>query len=110
MKISMPLTEETKNIAFSFTPLIQAVGSLTKGSKTIEDVSGSIDLKSGMGILDGRFPVGTKVVAVVPNKLSPGFFTVEMSAPANAAAANAVLRFSPPTSSTGNSRGAAPVR
>jgi hypothetical protein len=63
-----------------------------------------------MVILDNRFPAATKVVAVVPNKAAVGFFTVEMSAPANAAGANAVLRFRPASSSAGNSRGAAPVR
>lgn len=110
LTISAPLTDDALNAVFAFTPLVQAVGTLAKDSKTIEDVSGSIDLKSGMSIMDGRFPPGTKVVAVVPNKLSPGFFTVEMSAPAASAAANAVLRFRPADSNTGNSRGGAPVR
>ena len=110
LTISAPLTADSASAVFAFTPLIQAVGSLTKDSKTIEDVSGSIDLRAGMAIMDGRFPPATKVVAVVPNKLSPGFFTVEMSAAASAAAANAVLRFRPADSSTGSNRGGAPVR
>jgi hypothetical protein len=79
-------------------------------SKIIEDVSGSIDVKTGMIVVDGRFPVATKVISVTPNKAAAGFFTVEMSAPANATAANSVLRFRPAASSTGNSRGAAPTR
>jgi hypothetical protein len=110
MKISAALTEDVTNVVFTFTPLIQAVGTLAKDSKTIEDVSGSIDLRSGMLIQDNRFPAGTKVVAVAPNKASPGFFTVEMSAPATAAGANSVLRFRPAGSSAGNNRSAAPTR
>jgi hypothetical protein len=63
-----------------------------------------------MLVQDARFPAATKIVAVTPTKGSPGFFSVEMSAPATAAAPNTVLRFRPAGSSTGNSRGAAPVR
>jgi hypothetical protein len=63
-----------------------------------------------MLIQDNRFPAGTKVVAVTPNKTSPGFFTVEMSAPATAAGANSVLRFRPAGSGAGSSRGGAPTR
>jgi hypothetical protein len=110
MTISVPVLEDSTNAVFAFTPLIQAVGSLTKDSKTIEDVSGSIDVRTGMIVLDGRFPAATKVVSVTPNKAAAGFFTVEMSAPASATAANSVLRFRPASSSTGNSRGAAPTR
>jgi len=110
MKISMPLTEETTNVAFSFTPLIQAVGTIAKDSKTIDDITGLVDLKSGMIVQDNRFPPGTKIVAIIPNKASPGFFTVEMSAPASAAGANVVLRFRPAGSGAGGSRGAAPTR
>ena len=110
LTLSAPLTEDSLSAVFAFTPLIQAVGTLAKDSKTIEDVSGSIDLRSGMQIQDNRFPAGTKVVAVTPNKASPGFFTVEMSAPATAAGANSVLRFRPAGSSAGNNRSAAPTR
>jgi hypothetical protein len=110
LTLSVPLTEDSLSAVFAFTPLIQAVGTLAKDSKTIEDVSGSIDLRSGMQIQDNRFPAGTKVVAVTPNKASPGFFTVEMSAPATAAGANSVLRFRPAGSSAGNNRSAAPTR
>jgi hypothetical protein len=110
MKISAPITEDSKNVVFTFTPLIQAVGSINKGSNSITEASGAIDIASGFIIQDGRFPVGTKVVSVTPSKTAPGFFTFEMSAPATAAAPNAVLRFRPAGSSTGNSRGAAPVR
>ena len=110
LTLSVPLTEDSLGAVFAFTPLIQAVGTLAKDSKTIEDVSGSIDLRSGMQIQDNRFPAGTKVVAVTPNKASPGFFTVEMSAPATAAGANSVLRFRPAGSSAGNNRSAAPTR
>ena len=110
LTISVPLTEDSLGAVFAFTPLIQAVGTLAKDSKTIEDVSGSIDLRSGMQIQDNRFPAGTKVVAVAPNKASPGFFTVEMSAPATAAGANSVLRFRPAGSSAGNNRSGAPAR
>ena len=110
LTLSVPLTEDSLGAVFAFTPLIQAVGTLAKDSKTIEDVSGSIDLRSGMQIQDNRFPAGTKVVAVAPNKASPGFFTVEMSAPATAAGANSVLRFRPAGSSAGNNRSAAPTR
>ena len=110
LTLSVPLTEDSLSAVFAFTPLIQAVGTLAKDSKTIEDVSGSIDLRSGMQIQDNRFPAGTKVVAVAPNKASPGFFTVEMSAPASAAGANVVLRFRPAGSSAGNNRSAAPTR
>jgi hypothetical protein len=110
LTISVPLTEDALNTVYAFTPLIQAVGTLAKASKTIEDVSGSIDLRSGMVIQDNRFPVGTKVVAVTPNKASPGFFTVEMSAPATAEGANSVLRFRPAGSGAGSNRGAAPTR
>ncbi len=110
LKISAPLTEDAVSTVYAFTPLVQAVGSLALNSKTIEDVSGSIDLRSGMGIMDGRFPVGTKVVAVVPNKLSPGLFSVEMSAPSSADAANALLKFRPSDSGAGNSRGGQPAR
>jgi hypothetical protein len=110
LTISVPLTEDALNTVYAFTPLIQAVGTLAKASKTIEDVSGSIDLRSGMVILDNRFPVGTKVIAVTPNKASPGFFTVEMSAPATAEGANSVLRFRPAGSGAGSNRGAAPTR
>jgi hypothetical protein len=110
LTISAPLTEDALNAVFAFVPLIQAVGTLAKDSKTIEDVSGSIDLRSGMLIQDNRFPAGTKVVAVTPNKTSPGFFTVEMSAPATAAGANSVLRFRPAGSGAGSSRGGAPTR
>ena len=110
LTISVPLTEDSLGAVFAFTPLIQAVGTLAKDSKTIEDVSGSIDLRSGMQIQDTRFPAGTKVVAVAPNKASPGFFTVEMSAPASAAGANVVLRFRPAGSGAGGSRSAAPTR
>lgn len=110
LTISVPLTEDALNSVYAFTPLIQAVGTLAKASKTIEDVSGSIDLRSGMLIQDNRFPVGTKVVAVTPNKASPGFFTVEMSAPATAEGANSVLRFRPAGSGAGSNRGAAPTR
>jgi len=110
LALSVPLTEDSLSAVFAFTPLIQAVGTLAKDSKTIEDVSGSIDLRSGMQIQDTRFPAGTKVVAVAPNKASPGFFTVEMSAPATAAGANSVLRFRPAGSSAGNNRSGAPAR
>ena len=110
LTLSVPLTEDSLSAVFAFTPLIQAVGTLAKDSKTIEDVSGSIDLRSGMQIQDTRFPAGTKVVAVAPNKASPGFFTVEMSAPATAAGANSVLRFRPAGSSAGNNRSGAPAR
>jgi len=110
LTLSVPLTEDSLGAVFAFTPLIQAVGTLAKDSKTIEDVSGSIDLRSGMQIQDNRFPAGTKVVAVAPNKASPGFFTVEMSAPASAAGANVVLRFRPAGSGAGGSRSAAPTR
>ena len=110
LTLSAPLTEDSLSAVFAFTPLIQAVGTLAKDSKTIEDVSGSIDLRSGMQIQDTRFPAGTKVVAVAPNKASPGFFTVEMSAPATAAGANSVLRFRPAGSSAGNNRSGAPAR
>ena len=110
LTLSVPLTEDSLSAVFAFTPLIQAVGTLAKDSKTIEDVSGSIDLRSGMQIQDNRFPAGTKVVAVTPNKASPGFFTVEMSAPATAAGANSVLRFRPAGSSAGNNRSGAPAR
>lgn len=110
MKISVPITDDVTNAVYTFTPLIQAVGSFNKDSKTINDVSGSVDLKSGMLIQDNRFPAGTKIISVTPVKGAVGFFTVEMSAPANAAGANAVLRFRPASSSAGNSRGAAPVR
>jgi hypothetical protein len=97
-------------VAFSFTPLIQAVGTIAKDSKTIDDITGLVDLKSGMIVQDNRFPPGTKIVAIIPNKASPGFFTVEMSAPASAAGANVVLRFRPAGSGAGGSRGAAPTR
>ena len=110
MAISAPITEDVTNGVFSFTPLIQAVGTLAKDAKTITEVSGSIDLKAGMVILDARFPAATSIVSVTPTKGAAGFFTVEMSAPATAAAANAVLRFRPSASTTGNSRGAAPAR
>jgi hypothetical protein len=110
LKISAVITEDSTNVVFAFTPLIQAVGTLAKDSKTIEDISGSIDLRSGMVIQDPRFPVGTKIVAVTPNKASPGLYTVEMSAPATAAGANSVLRFRPAGSSAGNNRSAAPTR
>lgn len=110
LALSVPLTEDSLNGVFAFTPLIQAVGTLAKDSKTIEDVSGSVDLRSGMVIQDNRFPVGTKVVAVTPNKTSPGFFTVEMSAPANAAAPNSVLRFRPAGSAASSNRSGAPAR
>ena len=104
------MAEDSTNAVFAFTPLIQAVGTLAKDSKVIDDVSGSIDLKPGMLILDARFPLATKVISVTPVKGAVGFFNVEMSAPATAAAPNAVLRFRPAASSTGNSRGAAPTR
>jgi hypothetical protein len=110
MKISTTITDDSTNVVFAFTPLIQAVGTFVKDSKVIEDVSGSIDLSSGMIIQDGRFPPGTKIVSVTPTKASPGFFTVEMSAPATAAGANSVLRFRPAGSGAGGSRGAAPTR
>ena len=110
MKISAPITEDLPNAVFTFTPLIQAVGTLAKDSKTIEDVSGSVDLTAGMFIQDGRFPAGTKVIKVTPSKAAAGFFTVEMSAPANTAADSAILRFRAPPSTTGNARGAAPTR
>ncbi len=110
LTLSVPLTEDSLSAVYAFTPLIQAVGTLAKDSKTIEDVSGSIDLRSGMLIQDNRFPAGTKVVAVTPNKTSPGFFTVEMSAPATAAGANSVLRFRPAGSGAGSNRGGAPTR
>ena len=110
MVISAPITEDVTNGVFSFTPLIQAVGTLAKDAKTITEVSGSIDLKVGMTIMDARFPADARIVSVTPTKGAVGFFTVEMSAPANAAAANAVLRFRPSASTTGNSRGAAPAR
>jgi hypothetical protein len=63
-----------------------------------------------MIIQDARFPAATTVISVTPIKASPGFFTVEMSAPATAAAANAILRFRAAPSTTGNSRSAAPTR
>ena len=110
LTISAPVLEEVTNVVFSFTPLIQAVGTLAKDSKVLDEVSGSVDLKAGMIIQDARFPVATKVVTVTPTKTSPGFFTVEMSAPATASAANALLRFRPAGSSTGNARGGAPAR
>jgi hypothetical protein len=110
MKISAALTEDSLSSVFSFTPLIQAIGTLTKDAKSIAEVSGSIDLKAGMTIVDARFPAATKVISVTPTKGVAGFFTVEMSAPATATAANAVLRFRPAASTTGNSRGAAPTR
>jgi len=110
MTISAQVTEDVTNAVFAFTPLIQAVGTLAKDSKTLSEVSGSIDLKAGMVVVDARFPVATKVISVTPVKGAAGFFNVEMSAPATATAANAVLRFRPASSSTGNSRGAAPVR
>ena len=110
MEISAALTDDSTNAVFAFTPLIQAVGSLAKDSKTISEVSGSVDLKVGMSILDNRFPAATKVVTVTPMKSNPGYFTIEMSAPATAAADNAVLRFRPAASSTGNQRGSAPAR
>ena len=110
LTISAPLTEDSLSAVFAFTPLIQAVGTLAKDSKTIEDITGSIDLRSGMQIQDNRFPAGTKIVAVTPNKASPGFFTVEMSAPATAAGANVVLRFRPAGSSVSSNRSGAPAR
>jgi hypothetical protein len=110
LTISAPLTEDSLSAVFAFTPLIQAVGTLAKDSKTIEDISGSIDLRSGMQIQDNRFPAGTKIVAVTPNKASPGLFTVEMSAPATAAGANVVLRFRPAGSSVSSNRSGAPAR
>ena len=110
LTISAPLTEDSLNAVYAFIPLIQAVGTLAKDSKTIEDVSGSIDLRSGMLIQDNRFPAGTKVISVTPVKTSPGFFNVEMSAPATAAGANSVLRFRPAGSGAGSNRGAAPTR
>jgi len=110
LTISAPLTDDSLNVVFAFTPLIQAVGTLAKDSKTIEDVSGSIDLRSGMQIQDNRFPAGAKVVSVAPNKTSPGFFTVEMSAPATAAGANSVLRFRPSGSGVASNRSGAPAR
>jgi hypothetical protein len=110
LTISAQLTEDALNAVYAFTPLIQAVGTLAKASKTIEDVSGSIDLRSGMLIQDNRFPAGTKVVSVTPNKTSPGFFTVEMSAPATAAGANTVLRFRPAGSGASSNRAGAPAR
>lgn len=110
LTISAPVTDDGVNAVYAFIPLIQAVGTLAKDSKQVEDVSGSIDLKPGMVILDARFPAATQVVAVTPNKAAAGFFTVEMSAPATAAGANVVLRFRPASSSTGNARGAAPAR
>jgi len=110
LTISAPLTEDSTNTVFAFMPLIQAVGTVAKDSKSITDVSGSIDLKPGMLILDARFPAGTKVVTVVPNKAPLGFFTVEMSAPATGAGANAVLRFRPAQTGSGSTRGAAPTR
>jgi hypothetical protein len=110
LTISAPLTEDSLSAVFAFTPLIQAVGTLAKDSKTIEDITGAIDLRSGMIIQDNRFPAGTKVVAVTPNKASPGFFTVEMSAPATAAGANVVLRFRPAGSGAGSNRAGAPTR
>jgi hypothetical protein len=110
LTISAQLTEDALNAVYAFTPLIQAVGTLAKDSKTIEDVSGSVDLRSGMLIQDNRFPAGAKVVSVTPNKASPGFFTVEMSAPANAAGANAVLRFRPIGSGATSNRAGAPAR
>ena len=63
-----------------------------------------------MQIQDNRFPAGTKIVAVTPNKASPGLFTVEMSAPATAAGANVVLRFRPAGSSVSSNRSCAPAR
>ena len=110
LTLSAPLTEDSLSAVYAFVPLIQAVGTLAKDSKTIEDVSGSIDLRSGMLIQDNRFPVGAKIVSVAPNKASPGFFTVEMSAPATAAGANSVLRFRPAGSGAGSNRGGAPTR
>ncbi|PHX80391.1 MAG: hypothetical protein CK541_00240 [Opitutia bacterium] len=110
LTISAPVLEEVTNVVFSFTPLIQAVGTLAKDSKVLDEVSGSVDLKAGMIIQDARFPVATKIVTVTPTKTSPGFFTVEMSAPATASSANALLRFRPAASTTGNSRGGAPAR
>ena len=110
LTISAQLTEDALNAVYAFIPLIQAVGTLAKDSKTIEDVSGSIDLRSGMLIQDNRFPAGTKVVSVTPNKTSPGFFTVEMSAPATAAGANTVLRFRPAGSGASSNRSGAPAR
>jgi hypothetical protein len=110
MKISVPLAEDVTNGVFTFTPLIQAVGTLAKESKTIEDVSGSVDLRSGMLIQDGRFPAGTKIVAVVPNKASPGLYTVEMSAAATTSAANVVIRFRPGATTTTGNRSGAPTR
>ena len=110
LTLSVPLTEDSLSAVYAFVPLIQAVGTLAKDSKTIEDVSGSIDLRSGMLIQDNRFPAGTKVVSVAPDKKSPGFFTVEMSAPATAAGANSVLRFRPAGSGAGSNRGGAPTR
>jgi len=110
MKISVPLTEDSQDITFAFIPLIQAVGTVAKASKTMVDVSGTFELLPGMIIQDARFPVATTVTSVTPIKASPGFFTVEMSAPATAAADNAILRFRAAPSTTGNARGAAPVR
>ncbi|MEY4133605.1 MAG: hypothetical protein RL592_1663 [Verrucomicrobiota bacterium] len=110
MTISAPVTEDATNAVFAFTPLIQAVATLTKDSKTLTEVSGSIDLKAGMVVVDARFPAATKVISVTPVKGAVGFFNVEMSAPATATAANAVLRFRPAASTTGNARGAAPAR
>jgi hypothetical protein len=110
LTISAPVTEDATNAVFAFTPLIQAVATLTKDSKTLTEVSGSIDLKAGMVVVDARFPAATKVISVTPVKGAVGFFNVEMSAPATATAANAVLRFRPAASTTGNARGAAPAR
>jgi hypothetical protein len=110
MKISAPITDDSTNVVFTFTPLIQAVGSISKDSKSITEASGTIDVAAGSTIQDARFPTGTKVVSVTPSKTVPGFYTFEMSAPATATAANAVLRFRPAASTTGNSRGAAPTR
>ncbi|NBV48710.1 MAG: hypothetical protein EBR95_06665, partial [Verrucomicrobia bacterium] len=110
LTISAQLTEDALNAVYAFTPLIQAVGTLAKDSKTIEDISGSIDLRSGMVIQDNRFPPATKIVSVTPNKTSPGLFTVEMSAPATAAGANVVLRFRPAGSGATSNRSGAPAR
>ena len=110
LTISAQLTEDALNAVYAFTPLIQAVGTLAKDSKTIEDISGSIDLRSGMVIQDNRFPPATKIVSVTPNKASPGLFTVEMSAPATAAGANVVLRFRPAGAGATSNRAGAPAR
>lgn len=109
LKITKPALADGANVVLSFRPLIQVVGSIAKGSKTIEELSSATELRVGMAPQGKGIAPGTLITKVIEGKGGKRD-SVELSKETTSDEVNALFRFKPLDVNLPGSRSIVPTR